>query len=123
MSIALPYGLPAAETLRAEGIEVRRPEEARRWGRRPLRICLVNLMPTKAETETQFARLLGGTSSPVELTLMLPDGYRPRHTPERHLARFYRRWSAVRAERFDGLVVTGAPVELLPFESVSYWAR
>jgi len=100
MSIALPPGLPARRTLLAEGIEVLDPVQARCRKRRALRVCLVNLMPNKGVTETQFARLLGGTSIPVELILCLPDGYRSRSTPADHLA-FYRPWTNLRHEPFD----------------------
>ena len=120
MSIALPAGLPARPTLLAEGIEVLDRDQVRSWGRRPLRLCLVNLMPNKAVTETQVARLLGATSIPVELTLCLPDGYRSKSTPADHMA-LYRPWTSIRDEPFDALVVTGAPIEALPFEDVTYW--
>ena len=86
----------------------------------PLRIALVNLMPDKRATEAQFARVLAVGSTPVELTLVLPDGYRSRHSTAEHLA-LYRRFSEIAGERFDGVIVTGAPVETLPFESVTYW--
>ena len=85
MSISLPAALPARRTLLAEGVEVLDRDQLRAWGRRPLRVCLVNLMPNKPVTETQIARLLGATSIPVELTLCLPDGYRSRSTPVEHL--------------------------------------
>ena len=120
MSISLPAGLPARRTLLAEGIEVLDRNQLHAWGRRPLRVCLVNLMPNKPVTETQIARLLGATSIPVELTLCLPDGYRSRSTPVEHLAH-YRPWSSLRHEPFHALIVTGAPIEALPFEEVSYW--
>lgn len=118
MSIALPPGLPARRILMAEGIDVVSGNELRR----PLRVCLVNLMPNKAVTETQIARLLGATPLSVELTLCVPDSYRSTKTPPAHIAAFYRTWSRIRDERFDGIVVTGAPVETLPFEDVTYWA-
>ncbi|HSY86568.1 MAG TPA: homoserine O-succinyltransferase [Verrucomicrobiae bacterium] len=120
MSISLPAGLPARRTLLAEGIEVLDRDQLRAWGRRPLRVCLVNLMPNKPVTETQIARLLGAISIPVELTLCLPDGYRSRSTPVDHLA-YYRPWSSIRHEQFHALIVTGAPLEALPFEDVAYW--
>ena len=120
MSISLPAGLPARRMLLAEGIEVLDRDQLRAWGRRPLRVCLVNLMPNKPVTETQIARLLGATSIPVELTLCLPDGYRSRSTPVDHLA-YYRPWSSLRHEPFHALIVTGAPIEALPFEDVAYW--
>ncbi|HZF34898.1 MAG TPA: homoserine O-succinyltransferase, partial [Candidatus Angelobacter sp.] len=121
MSIALPIGLPARSTLAAEGIEILTGDDLRRRGDRPLRICLVNLMPDKIATETQIARLLGATSIPVALTLCVPDSYRSKTAPKSHIATFYSSWSQIRDERFDGLVVTGAPVETLPFEDVTYW--
>jgi homoserine O-succinyltransferase len=120
MSIALPAGLRARRELLTEGVDVLDLDQLRAWGRRPLRLCLVNLMPDKALTETQFARLLGGSSIPVELVFCLPDGYRSKSMSADHMA-FYRRWAAIRHEEFDGFVVTGAPLESLPFEDVAYW--
>lgn len=90
---------------------------------RPLRICLVNLMPNKIVTEAQFCRLLGGTPIAVDATLCVPDSYRSKSTPAAHLAAFYQPWSAIRHQAFDGLVVTGAPIETLPFEDVTYWSN
>jgi homoserine O-succinyltransferase len=119
MPIALPSGLPARRILLAEGIDVVSGDELEH----PLRVCLVNLMPNKAATETQIARLLGATANPVELTLCVPDSYRSTKTPPAHIAAFYRTWSRIRDDRFDGVVVTGAPVETLPFEDVTYWAE
>jgi homoserine O-succinyltransferase len=123
MSIALPRGLPAWQALVAEGVDVRSADDLCSPGQRPLRLCLVNLMPTKIATETQIARLLGGTAIPVELILCLPDSYRSKTTPAEHIASFYRRWSQLRDESFDGLIVTGAPIETLPFEEVDYWSE
>ena len=120
MSIALPVGLPARQILLDEGVEVLDYEQLRSWGRRPLRLCLVNLMPNKALTEIQIARLMGATSIPVDLTLCLPDGYRSKSMSPEHMA-FYRPWVEVRDEPFDALIVTGAPIELLSFEEVDYW--
>jgi homoserine O-succinyltransferase len=121
LSIALPSRLPARTTLAAEGIEILAGDELDRRGRRPLRICLVNLMPNKIATETQICRLLGATPLPVAVTLCVPDSYRSKTAPESHVATFYRPWSRIRDEPFDGLVVTGAPIETLPFEEVTYW--
>jgi len=121
MSITLPAGLPARRALLAEGIEVLSREELGSSGLRPLRLCLVNLMPNKAVTETQIARLVGATSIPVELVLCLPDSYRSRSTPADHLA-LYQSWSKIRHEEFHALIVTGAPIETLPFEEVTYWS-
>jgi homoserine O-succinyltransferase len=122
MSIVLPVGLPARRTLMAEGVDVLSREELRRWGGHSLQLCLVNLMPNKVVTETQIARLLGATPVPVELTLCVPDSYRSKTTPAGHMTAFYRPWSQIRDEPFDGLIVTGAPVETLPFEDVVYWS-
>ena len=121
MPISLPIGLPAATTLAAEGVVVVGDAALHSGGARPLRICLVNLMPKKTATETQICRLLGATPIPVEVTLCVPDSYQSRSTPESHIAAFYRRWSQIRGEHFDGLVMTGAPIETLPFEAVDYW--
>jgi homoserine O-succinyltransferase len=121
VSIALPLGLPARATLAAEHIEVLTQDDLQRRPGRPLRICLVNLMPNKIVTEAQFGRLLGGTSVSVDATLCVPDST-SKTTPAAHLAAFYRPWSAIRHEAFDGLVVTGAPIETLPFEDVTYWS-
>lgn len=118
MPIQLPVELPAAAVLRAEGIEVR---HERRPDRSPVRIGLLNLMPDKARTETQFARLLGRSHREVELLLIQPATHRCRTTPVGHLIGFYRPWEAVAREGLDGLIVTGAPVELMPFAKVDYW--
>jgi len=118
MPIILPQGLPAADRLRQEGLAVLTRDEA---NREPLQIALVNLMPDRPTTETQFARLLAGTEHPVELTLAIPNSHNPKTTPHDYLATFYRRWTEIAARRFDGLIVTGAPVEHLPFEEVHYW--
>jgi len=123
MSIALPVGLPARQILLDEGVEVLAGDELHRRVRRPLRLCLINLMPNKMVTEVQIARLLGVTSIPVELTLCVPDSYRSNTTPADHLTAFYQPWSRVRDQPFDGVVVTGAPVETLPFEEVTYWSE
>ena len=121
MPIKIPDALPARTTLEAEGVIVMAETEAARQDIRPLRIALLNLMPDKPKTEIQFARLLGATPLQVELSLVQLASYTPRNTPPEHLAAFYRTWDEVRHERFDGFVVTGAPVETLPFEQVNYW--
>jgi homoserine O-succinyltransferase len=123
LPIALPTGLPARAILAAEGIDLLAGDDLRRRGERPLRICLVNLMPNKIATETQLCRLLGGTPIPVAVTLCVPDSYRSKTGPAGHLDRFYRPWSRIRDETFDGLIVTGAPIETLPFEEVTYWSE
>lgn len=121
MPIKIPDDLPARATLEAEGVVVMRETTAARQDIRPLRIALLNLMPDKPKTETQFARLLGATPLQVELSLVQLTSHRPRNTPADHLAAFYRTWEDVRDERFDGLIITGAPVETLPFEEIRYW--
>lgn len=121
MPIKIPDALPARATLEAEGVVVMRETDAVRQDIRPLRIGLLNLMPDKPKTETQFARLLGATPLQVELSLVQLASHTPRNTPAEHLAAFYRTWDEVADLRFDGFIVTGAPVETLPFEQVGYW--
>ena len=121
MSIVLPAALPAFDVLQKECLRVVEPDNPMPTAARPLRIALLNLMPEKVKTETQLARLLAAGDHHVELSLLVPDTYHPRTTPPEHLERFYRRWSQARDEHFDGLIVTGAPVETLDFEAVEYW--
>jgi homoserine O-succinyltransferase len=121
MPISLPDGLPARTTLAAEGIAILGDDAFSRRDDRPLRICLVNLMPNKVATETQICRLLGAAATPVAVTLCVPDSYRSSTAPAGHLSAYYRPWSRIRDERFDGLIVTGAPIETLPFEDITYW--
>ncbi len=123
MSIQLPNGLPARRVLRREGVKVCDTTDLQALTTRPLRIALVNLMPTREATEVQFARLLGNAAHAVELTLVLPDGHRPKSTPRHYIDAFYKRWSEIADEPWHGLIVTGAPVEELPFEAVSYWSE
>jgi homoserine O-succinyltransferase len=121
MSIVLPESLPATRVLLWEGVKVVSGDRLHDEIDRPLRICVVNLMPNKQVTETQIARLLGAASVPVELVLCVPDSYRAKNTSADHMAAFYRPWAQIRDQSFDGLIVTGAPVETLPFEQVAYW--
>ncbi|MGQ3673745.1 homoserine O-succinyltransferase [Xanthobacter sp. TB0136] len=121
MPIKIPDDLPARRILEEEGVVVMREADAVRQDIRPLKIGLLNLMPNKICTETQFARLIGATPLQVELTLVCMTDHVARHTPAEHMASFYRPWADVRAERFDGFIITGAPVEKLPFEAVTYW--
>lgn len=123
MSIHLPDGLPARDVLRCEGIELLHDPLRPAYGIQPLRVALFNLMPQKPITDAQFARLLGATALPVALTLAVPDAYRSKTTAESYLKRYYRPWSEVREQSFDALIVTGAPVETLPFEDVYYWGE
>ena len=121
MPIKIHDNLPARGVLEAEGVMVMRETDAVRQDIRPLRIGLLNLMPNKIVTETQFARLIAATPLQVELTLVRITNHVARNTPIRHLISFYRSWEEIRADRFDGFIITGAPVEHLPFEEVSYW--
>src|ERR1043166_9727034 len=121
MPIKIPNELPARATLEDEGIKVMREADAVRQDIRAMRIGLLNLMPNKIRTETQFARLLGATPLQVELTLVKMTNHVARNTPSDHIISFYRAFVVVRAEKFDGFIVTGAPVETIPFDAVTYW--
>ena len=121
MPIKIPENLPAIDVLRREGVMVMGSETALRQDIRPLQIGLVNLMPNKARTETQFARLIGATPLQIELTLIRMTEHVSRNTAPEHLEAFYTTFAEAKARRFDGLIVTGAPVERLPFEAVTYW--
>jgi homoserine O-succinyltransferase len=121
MPIKIPDDLPARSTLDAEGVMVMRETDAVRQDIRPVRIGLLNLMPNKIKTETQFARLLGSTPLQVELTLVKMTNHVARNTPSDHIISFYRDWADIQTEKFDGFIVTGAPVEQMPFEQVTYW--
>jgi homoserine O-succinyltransferase len=121
MPIKIPDDLPARATLDKEGVMVMGEADAVRQDIRPLRIGLLNLMPNKIRTEAQFARLLGATPLQVELTLVKIGSHVARNTPAEHMISFYRDWEDIRDEKFDGFIVTGAPVETLSFEAVTYW--
>jgi homoserine O-succinyltransferase len=121
MPITLPQDLPAYDVLRNEGVMVMSPERAARQDIRPLRIGLLNLMPKKIQTENQFARLIGATPLQIDLQLIRMSEHQTRNTAAEHMATFYRPFQEVKAERFDGLIITGAPIEHLPFEEVTYW--
>jgi homoserine O-succinyltransferase len=123
MPIKIPDQLPAHEVLLREGVSVMDERTALRQDIRPLQIGLLNLMPNKIRTETQFARLIGATPLQVELTLVRIGNHKAKHTPEEHLISFYQTWEEVRHRKFDGFIVTGAPIELLPFEEVTYWQQ
>lgn len=121
MPIRIPDTLPAAETLKREGVAVMRETDAIRQDIRPLQIGLLNLMPNKIRTETQLARLIGASPLQVELTLVRVGGHQAKNTSAEHLISFYQTWEEIRDRKFDGFIVTGAPVEQLPFEQVTYW--
>lgn len=121
MPIKIPNQLPATRTLTEENIFVMTETRAITQDIRPLRILLLNLMPTKIDTETQLSRLLGNTPLQVELTLMHTVSHQSKNTAEEHLLAFYTTFDQVRHQNFDGMIITGAPVEHLPFEEVEYW--
>jgi homoserine O-succinyltransferase len=123
MPIKLPANLPAFDVLTREGVMVMSESRAARQDIRPLRIGLLNLMPKKIQTETQFARLVGATPLQIELSLLRMTMHETRNTAAEHMEQFYRPFAEVAesGEKFDGLIVTGAPVEHLPFEEVTYW--
>ena len=123
MPIKIPATLPAHDVLRREGVMVMSEETALRQDIRPLQIGLVNLMPKKVQTETQFARLIGATPLQIELTLIRMSEHQPKHTSAAHLEAFYQPFREARKRHFDGLIVTGAPIEHLEFEAVSYWSE
>jgi homoserine O-succinyltransferase len=121
LPVNIPHALPARTTLESENVFVMSEEHAHQQDIRPLRIAIVNLMPTKVDTETQLLRLLGNTPLQVRITLLRMSSHEAKNTAREHLEAFYATFDQVRREKFDGLVVTGAPVELLPFEDVDYW--
>lgn len=121
MPIRIPDKLPARETLIDEGVMVMDETTAARQDIRPMQIGLLNLMPNKIRTETQIARLLGSSPLQVELTLVRISGHRAKNTSEDHLINFYNTWDEIKDRKFDGFIITGAPIETLPFEEVTYW--
>lgn len=121
MPIKIPDNLPAREVLQNENIFVMDEHRAYHQDIRPLRIAIVNLMPTKITTETQLMRVLGNTALQVEITLLHPETHQSKNTSEEHLKNFYKTFSEVKNEKFDGLIITGAPVEQLDFKDVNYW--
>ncbi len=123
MPITLPNDLPAFDILSNEGVMVMSPGRAAMQDIRPLRIALLNLMPKKIQTENQFARLIGATPLQIDFQLIRMSDHESRNTAADHMESFYRRFSDVEAtgEKFDGLIITGAPIEHLPFDEVTYW--
>jgi homoserine O-succinyltransferase len=121
MPIKLPADLPAYDVLQREGVMLVSEDEAARQDIRPLRIALLNLMPKKIQTENQFARLIGATPLQIELSLIRMSEHQTRNTAAEHMESFYRPFSEVKTEKFDGLIITGAPIEHLPFQDVTYW--
>ena len=121
MPIKIPNALPATDTLRSEYIFVMTETRAMTQDIRPLQLLLLNLMPTKIDTETQLARVLGNTPLQIELELIAPAGHVSKNTSQEHMLAFYKTFEQVKHRTFDGLIITGAPVELMEFEEVDYW--
>ncbi|MDP4271450.1 MAG: homoserine O-succinyltransferase [Bacteroidota bacterium] len=123
MPVTLPSNLPAIELLKKENIFVMDDLRASSQDIRPLKILVLNLMPLKITTETDIVRLLSNTPLQIELTLMHIKEHNSKNTPIEHLLEFYNDFDEVKGQNFDGMIVTGAPVEQLPFEEVTYWAQ
>lgn len=121
MPIKIPNDLPATATLQSENIFVMTETRAVTQDIRPLEILILNLMPTKIDTETQFSRLLGNTPLQVHLEFMHTKSHIAKHVSAEHLFTFYKTFDEIKDRRYDGMVITGAPVELMPFEEVEYW--
>ena len=121
MPIVIPGSLPAFETLSEENIFIINEERSFHQDIRPLEIAIVNLMPTKIETETQLLRLLGNSPLQVNITLLKTNSYVSKNTSEDHLSSFYNVFDDIKDKRFDGMIITGAPIETLQFEDVDYW--
>lgn len=121
MPIKVPDSLPAIEILKQENIFVMTETRALSQDIRPLRIAILNLMPTKVATETQFLRLLGNTPLQMEIELLRTGSYNSKNTSEEHLTAFYKTFDEVKNQNYDGLIITGAPIEHLEFEDVDYW--
>ncbi len=121
MPVKIPDNLPAFETLNQENIFVMKESRAYSQDIRALKILILNLMPTKITTETQLLRLLGNSPLQVDVTLLHPETHESKNTSQEHLKTFYKTFSQIKDEKFDGMIVTGAPVEKLSFDEVHYW--
>ncbi len=121
MPVIIPYDLPAFKTLENENIFVMSKERAERQDIRPLEIALVNLMPTKIETETQFVRLLSNSPIQINVEFIHTSTYESKNISDSHMKNFYKSIGDVKNKKYDGMIITGAPVELLEFEEVDYW--
>ncbi|WP_027258817.1 MULTISPECIES: homoserine O-acetyltransferase MetA [Leisingera] len=121
MPIKMPADLPAYDVLTNEGVMVMSPDQAARQDIRPIRIGLLNLMPKKIQTENQFARLIGATPLQIDLSLIRMSEHRTKNTAAEHMAEFYHSFQEVKHQKFDGLIITGAPIEHLDFPEVTYW--
>ncbi len=121
MPIVIPQDIPAFSVLKEENIFVMNDERAFSQDIRPLEIAILNLMPTKVETETQFMRLLSNSPLQVNVTLVYTESYKSKNTAAAHLERFYKKFDDIKDKHFDGMIITGAPVETMAFEEVAYW--
>lgn len=121
MPIKIPNNLPAVDILAKENIFVMKESRALSQDIRPLKFVIVNLMPTKIETETQLLRLISNTPLQIEITLLKMDSYKSKNVSEEHMETFYKTFDDIKDERFDGMIITGAPIETLDFEDVIYW--
>ena len=121
MPIYLPEDIPAYKILDDENVFVMRPQRADSQEIRPIEILILNLMPTKIETETQLARLLANSPLQVKLTLLQTSSHKATHTSEEHMLKFYKTFDEIKDRTFDGMIITGAPVEQMPYEEVEYW--
>ncbi len=123
MPIKIPNDLPAVQTLADENIFVMTEKRAITQDIRPLKILLLNLMPKKIETETQISRILGNTPLQIELTLIRTKSHQSTNTAQEHLLAFYKTFDDVKENKYDGMIITGAPVEMMEFEEVDYWSE
>lgn len=121
MPIKIPDKLPATKQLRNENIFVMSEKKAMHQDIRPLRIVIVNLMPTKITTETQLLRLLSNSPLQVEIDFLQMDSHKSKNTPAEHLSAFYKTFDEIKNSKYDGMIITGAPVENMKFEAVDYW--
>ena len=121
MPIIIPKDIPAYDILKEENVFVMSTNRANSQDIRPIEILILNLMPTKIETETQLCRLLANSSLQINLTLISPESHESKNTSQSHLEKFYKKFSEIKHNKYDGMIVTGAPVEQIPFEEVDYW--
>lgn len=121
MPINVPDGLPAAEILTKEDVFIMEEKRAEHQDIRPLSIAILNLMPNKIVTETQILRLLGNSPLQVDITLLYPETHLSKNTPEEYLIKYYQTFDSIKDQKFDGMIITGAPIEQMPFEEVDFW--
>ena len=121
MPINIPDNLPAFDILASENIFVMSSSRATTQDIRPLKLAILNLMPTKITTETQILRMIGNTPIQIDITLLQTATHESTHIDHRHMDAFYRTWKDIRNQFYDGLIITGAPVENMSFEEVDYW--